>query len=164
LAFYASIAQACDGLLDDTVCQAGNGKAHSVVFTTHLAKRRFLRWAKEHSTRCCWTDPRSKNPANIYFKDLKDLEDAARGKALAPFYDLIETYMEDDVTHHLFPDKANLIADTRKGKLMLRTDDDIWLLATCTDTGVLPHHSTFKELGLPTDKVDNLAASSAQSA
>jgi hypothetical protein len=159
--FYNSIVELSGNLLTDTTCLAGNGKAHSILFNTAADKRAFLQWYRNNKHTIRWTDPRNKEDIEIYYKDLKDPAEAARGKALSPYYALVEKHMKMPNAAKWFPQVADLIADTKKGRLMLRTELDLWIFANIVGDQVAPALDVFQSFGIPAASIEQLASQDA---
>jgi hypothetical protein len=156
--FYDSIVELSGTLLKNTTCLAGNGKAHSILFNTAAEKRAFMQWYRNNKHTIGWIDPRTKENAAIYYKDLKEPAEAARGKALSPYYALVEKHMKMPSAAKWFPEAADLIADTRKGRLMIRTELDLWIFANIVDDKVVPVLDVFQSFGIPAASVEQVAS------
>jgi hypothetical protein len=155
LAYYKKLVTTVpDDLLQNTDCQAGNAKAHAIVFQDNASLRRFLRWARANPDKCCWVDPRTKEPVKVYYKEIKTPDEAAKGKSLSPYYGLVAKFIEKDATNQIFPSDAVLVADTKKGRLLLRTAEDMWILAVCTELGVDPDYHVLDQFGIGKDAVE----------
>jgi hypothetical protein len=157
--FYNSIVQLCGNLLDNTTCLAGNGKAHSIKFDSADDKRAFMKSYRNHKDSIRRVDPRNEESIEIYFKDIKEPEAATKGKALSPYYGLVERHMGKENAAKWFPPGADLIPDTKKGRLMLRTDNDLWILATIKNEKVEPDTDVFQSFGISASSVEDLAPS-----
>jgi hypothetical protein len=87
------------------------------------------------------------------------LEEASRGKSLSLYYSLVEKYIQQNTGHKTFAADAVLVADTKGGRLLLRTTEDIWILAVCTDLGVHPDYQALESFGITRTAVEEHVAS-----
>jgi hypothetical protein len=151
--------EAPDGLFVDTECHAGNAKAYAISFPSQVSLRRFLRWTKDNEPLTGWTDPRNtKLNHRIYFKAIKTEEDQLRGRALAPLYKVVEEAIEKDVDDKIFPEDADLIADTAKGRLFIKTPVDMWILAETDGDKVTINYEVLDSFGITKDMLKAPAA------
>jgi hypothetical protein len=100
-------------------------------------------------------DPRTQAPIELYFKELKTPDEAAKGKSLSPYYGLVAKHIDKDPDHEIFPDNAVLVADSKKGRLFLRTADDMWVLARCTELGVDPDYGVLAQFRIDQKTVED---------
>jgi hypothetical protein len=152
-----------DTMLDNVECHAGNAKAHTLIFHNVGQMRRFLGWAREEKNILKWTDPRSKNDHPIHYKELKTEAEKQCGRRLAPFYDHLDKAMKHDQDNAIFPAGSTLTADTRKGRLFLKTPDDMWIFIRTDDAGnFIVDRDAYTHFQLQLDAVDAMISKASQ--
>jgi hypothetical protein len=111
-----------DGMLNDIKVLTGGRKVFAIAFPTAAAARRFSSWIQDHEYE--WGDPRDGAMLKLNFVIPRSLAERARGRALKDAWKILDAQLASG--HRNVTDDMKVVSDTVRGRLSIKTDEDIW--------------------------------------